>query len=1261
MIQNLQKVASYDLTQSLRVGKTGAAFITTHQQSKAVLKVLNSSLRFDPAVQTMFFSELETITNLVHPNIARVLDFGEDGVRYFVVSEWVADGSLNSWLQLQTREQGLPDRHTAVELMRQIAEGLAFAHRKGAVHWQLEPENILLSKVGQFYNVKISDFGLARVVVQADSNGILVNDPKYISPEHVLGSRAEATSDMYSFGVLMFHAFTGSVPFQVRDLGEAANKHVYERPRSLRELDSQIPAELESLVLKCLQKRPADRPTAEEARDSLQGILERYYPSVRSTRILGSVERDSQTPNFEVPVGRSDFPRISVLDDLGQVLFVREIPPSSLTLGRDPGNSLVLESDTVSRNHLRLEYDGREVRVTDLSSNGTFLIGGSSAGGRLAFQTSTVFPWRGIIHVAPYWIRLEQPSSMAEPNRLAVTLERERFEFTPGVGVPLRFTVANLGAITDHLVFEVIGVPREWVTLPDKVQLNKGMQSTLVLSVNVPRSSEAVAREYSISVRARSLDKPDDFGEAHAVWLVLPFGQSSLQVRPGNRSARRKTQYSAVLRNESNVPLTIQLSASDDQSKFFFAFDEVRPPIRFPPGAKGVLMRWGQIIAMPFVMVFRTMVESTVGPMLRRATAMTRDIQAVTGQEEETTNNRNTAAPEIRVPVSTAQIIEPGQSHSFLVNTWVPWRIVGRSIQRSFEVNVETLQLEERWKEKHHNLQNEAKPRPAVAQLSHLAIFPIWVPPVIAAILALLAFILIRNPSIDKIQSVPEVVKAGQPFKLRCEVSSAVGVELFYDGNKRIKAKTCDFSVPGIQQPSNYTIKANNFLPLFGFGVATKDKKIIPKRTPRPASLEKFFVIGGATKLDIVEGQKRTLRLTCSGTNIVSLELQTPTGTRNFSSCQALAQEEFGFDEPSSNRFQLEAKGEANTAQPLAKIVVVKVVAAEPSITFSANPNTVIKGEGGEVVLSWRVVNASRVEISALGDVIPAGSQSIPAPSDSQTFVLKAKNFSLEPTRSVRITVVEPQAVVIQPPPVAVAPERPVVKQVAKPVVKPKPAIRPVPVRPSVQAVAKPVVKPKPIVSNQPVEQWSRYFTNFGFLELSSFDRMRYTNNFTNERSDPSKVVITDKRLYTEDGSINLRLSDSQRATFSGTATDGRWCGALANVPFPDDCGFSGKWTVRINGVECTLEAKQVNNVVTGTMCDGENLRRFSGSITIRNNRTELYAPFTANPNYQHLQIYIDGYESNQFRGTIGVSAGLTGINWCGWREGQSKPTDCGS
>ncbi len=1260
-----QLVGKYRLEETLRTGKSGQTHRALDGEVSVALKILRPGSRFDPAFQTLFFSQLEAVSDLQHASIARVLDFGEDGVRYFVVSEWVPDGSLNTWLQRETRDAARPERSAALELMRQAADALGYAHRKGVVHGQLEPENMLLTRSGNRYGLKLGDFTLAKLFAAiAGGDELMPNDPKYLSPEHVLGSNIEAPSDIYSLGVVMYHCFTGLVPFQVRDLGEAAIKHVYEQPRALRELDKDMPAELETLVLSCLHKRISERPTAEEVRDGLQGVLERYYPSVKSTRIWKAGERVVQSPQIAAPDGRCEYPRITVVDAMGQVLAVRELPPSGLTIGRQDTNSLVLESDTVSRHHLRLEFDGREVIVNEFSSNGTFLIGGGLESGRLPFQVPTPFPWRGMLQVGPYWIRLEQPTGMAEPGRIAVSLERDKLNLPPGVGTPVRVMVANLGVLVDHLTFEVDGVPPDWVTTPsESVQLNPGTQGTVLLNITPPRSPQSTARDYRVAIRARSKENAEEYGEVFATWTVLPFTQTELKLRPGNRSARRKAVFSAVLKNTGNTPVTLQLSASEGSGKLYCAFDERKPKLKLPPGARGVLMRWGQMLAYPFLMVGRTLIESTVGPWLRRATVINRDMKQLSGQDEEGAPDTRprTAPTEPMLPPSAPITLAPGASEPVTFNVWVPWRLVGRTIQRPLEVSAEALKLEDRWPDQQALLRT-AQPLTTEAQVSHLALMPIWVPPLIAAVLALLAFLLIRNPSLERLRTVPAQVKVGEAFTLQCDASSAVRFELFFEGNKKLASKTCNFlKLPGIQSKASYNVTAYNFLPWFGFGRATRELIVTPLRDPRPATLEGFFAIGGATVLEISEGQKRTVRLACKGVNIQRLELDAPSGTKTYQSCAEMQQESFSLDEPGDYRFKLQVSGEAATAQPLARSLIIKVRAAEPTISFSASPGSVTQGESGEVTLSWQVTNAVRLEISDVGEVASSGSQSVPAPSETKTYTLSAKYFNLERKKTVTIRVNPPAPIAVAPPPVPPPPA-------ANPPPPPPAASnkpRPPPSRPIVAGAA---IQPRPTPPTAPAERWTRYITNFGSLELSDRNRVRYSDYINSLVSTGLEVNLSGGVLdgNLEDGSRLSLEFGANRASFDGSARlYGRWCGAQSGVEFPNGCSFAGKWLVRIGGQECEMTMKRIGNRVSGALCSGEKLRRFTArndNVAFDGRISRLIADFDDNPpDYRSFTITIEAYDGNQFKGSIANASGPSS-KWCGWRENQTPPkaVDCG-
>lgn len=641
-----KNIGPYTLEDALRPGKTGQTFRAVADKTliTVALKILHPQGGASNEFQNQFFAELETLVSLEHNHIARVLNYGEDQNFHYQVSEFVNDGSLSTWLQRQTREGARPDLRMALDFMRQASDGLAFAHRKGVVHGEIEPENILLqATAGGSYRVKLSDFAIARLVANASAQASNddagpVNSPKYISPEQCMGKEGDDRSDVYSLGVVMYHVFTGLVPFEVRNLGEAANKHVYDQPTPLRDIRPELRPDLEAIVMRCLRKMPVERPSAEEIRDTLQAILDDLFPSLSATRAFDRGERPRVTPVIPAPSGRSDAPRITVVDAQGQVLQVLELTGQPLTIGREVSNTLTLAGDTVSRHHARVEFDGREVLVTDLSSsNGSMLIGSALENGRLPKLEPTVWSWLGVLQIGTYWLKLEQPSGAAGANRIAVALERDVLSLIPGQAMTLKVTLANLGALVDHLDLSVDGVPPYWIVPQDApIQLNPNTQASALMTILVPRVSESRAGKYRVIVRAKSTELEDDAGgAANALWTVQGFAQSSLAVRPNNLNSKRKAVYNTVIKNEGNIPVRYVVSAEDDSTKLQFKFDETKPKLTFPPGARGVVLKYFNLITYPLQMIARSTFEAFVGPTMRRAQMYAQDLKGLTGADNE--------------------------------------------------------------------------------------------------------------------------------------------------------------------------------------------------------------------------------------------------------------------------------------------------------------------------------------------------------------------------------------------------------------------------------------------------------------------------------------------------------------------------------------------------------------------------------------------------------------------------------------------------
>lgn len=962
-----------------------------------------------------------------------------------MASEFVPDGSLNTWLQQETRDGKRPSLEIGLDLMRQAAEGLAYAHRKNVVHGEIQPGNMLLARAGSRYNLKLSDFRLAQIVMRgsgnSDDDAGLINEPKYISPDHVMPGGIQAPSDIYSLGIVMYHVFTGLVPFEVRDHGDAMVKHVYEQPRPLREARPDVYPELDAFVLKCLLKRPSERPTADEVRDTLQAILEMYHKNVRSTRMLPAVERLQVTPNIPTPEFKSDWPRISVVDATGQVLSVRELTPSGLTVGREEDNSIILEADTVSRHHMRLEYDGQEVRLLDMSTNGSFLIGGGNENTRLPSQKSTVWPWRSIVQIAPYWLRLEQPSTMSAPSRLVISLEKERVELVPGQPTTVRVTVANLGRLVDHLYFEVEGIPEEWVRVPeDRWQLNPNDQGSVMLTITAPRTAEARAGDYRVKIRAKSYELKDangelEYGEALALWVVLPFTQSKLNLLPSNRSTRRHTKFTAYLENESNTPVKFQLKAQDSNRRLFCGFEDQKPPLRFPPTWKGVIQRWTYFLTRPFVGMYQRFVMTFVGPYMQRLMRAQQDIKDLVGHEDAPRQEQGVEKkPDPDFALSPALLVQPGEKLPIELNVWTNnFRIMGRPIHRPFNLSADAVEVLIPGQSKEmSSLVRGAKPQPMVGQVTHLGWIPVWLPILIALGLIALAILLSWTPTIRNFlvtplegQLIREKLRPAQPFKLSWQISQASNTELYIGGaSKPVRPKpgdcrvsplpfgdaTCTYQFPnGLPENTNVRIVARNVLPILGRGEA-KDPQVVGVeeiiKVPEIACKR----LGGNTVMSLVEGQSKRVSFDCRTKNALEIAVRSRAGEEKFTDAKSLKSKTFTIDVPDNHQFEFIALGEKNS-QATDKITVI-AKAVKPRIQFSVSPRRVTRGQGQEIVLSWNVVGApiDSVDIdNDGGSGLPLNSQiPISAPDQTTTYKLTAKNFSEVTTASARLDVLEP-------------------------------------------------------------------------------------------------------------------------------------------------------------------------------------------------------------------------------------------------------------
>ncbi len=213
-----------------------------------------------------FKREAQLAAKLSHPHIAAVFEVGEEGGRHYIAMQYVDGGTLKGW-------KG--DRRVLIAVMRDAARAVGCAHRQGVIHRDLKPENLLIS--GDPPHVYVTDFGLARAVEgrsELSISGHVVGTPSYMSPEQARGGRADERSDVYGLGATLYELLAGRPPLVGSSVLNTLMMVLETEPPLPSASDASIDRDIETIVLKCLEKDPARRyATADELADDLERFL----------------------------------------------------------------------------------------------------------------------------------------------------------------------------------------------------------------------------------------------------------------------------------------------------------------------------------------------------------------------------------------------------------------------------------------------------------------------------------------------------------------------------------------------------------------------------------------------------------------------------------------------------------------------------------------------------------------------------------------------------------------------------------------------------------------------------------------------------------------------------------------------------------------------------------------------------------------------------------------------------------------------------
>ncbi len=303
-----QKLGKYELIKHL--GRGGMADVYQAVQPvverDVALKVLHRHMADDEGFLERFQSEAKGIGKLDHPNIVRVIDYDIDNGDYYIVLDYIAGGTLRTYL----KKKGVLSAPEALHIMAQLTDAVGYAHQRGLIHRDIKPDNILLANE-MTQHVVLTDFGLARlhdgpnITIQ----GAVIGTAAYVSPEALNGNVADERSDIYSLGIVLYQMMTGSTPYEASNAYGMMLKQLNDPLPPPREKNPDISPEMESLILKAIEKEPSDRFQ----------ITHEFHMAVKQMQEGQWEQNPPQTPQSTQPLDISnvpDMPKMPKMPDM---------------------------------------------------------------------------------------------------------------------------------------------------------------------------------------------------------------------------------------------------------------------------------------------------------------------------------------------------------------------------------------------------------------------------------------------------------------------------------------------------------------------------------------------------------------------------------------------------------------------------------------------------------------------------------------------------------------------------------------------------------------------------------------------------------------------------------------------------------------------------------------------------------------------------------------------------------------------------------
>jgi eukaryotic-like serine/threonine-protein kinase len=631
-----QTLNRYKLVKLLGEGGMGAVFkgFDVTLQRDVAIKIMHPHFARQPNFQERFLQEARTAAQVDHPGIVKVYDFGSSHSQLYIVMEFLPGDNLGQMLRTLKSEKRWIVVNESMRIVRMIALALDHAHKRGVLHRDIKPDNVMLKPqpIEQLpYTPVVTDLGLAKLASggMVTQEGTSMGTPAYMSPEQALGEETDGRSDVYSLGVLLFELACGKLPFPASTLSEAIRYHTKEPPPQPRSIRSNLSPQLEVIILKAMEKNRDDRyadakalaealKEAIEAADSsgevaysatvveeVQGVEELEAAVSLVTRFQESMEAersDSILDEFEKPSEISEN-KIQVMQEGGPTQTYN-IQKDGMTIGRNDDNDISIGDQQASRHHARIELRDGNYHVIDLNStNGTFL-----GNNRLLPGISEMWTADKAMRIGSTWFRilmadktsqrpmvsmrqsyaarspgtsvdLNQVLSSGDQGKVGVFMENTNLVVEPGSSTTGTLVLLNQGSFVDHFTIDVSGIPDTWLgTRPRPVQLMPGDQKEVTLVFKVPRTADSRAGRYSLNIKVSSQSSPDQAVDIRATFSVGVFSSFVSDFHPKKIRTNQTARLNIQNKGNAREVFTIKLRDRGDELRFSPAHTQVTVP-----------------------------------------------------------------------------------------------------------------------------------------------------------------------------------------------------------------------------------------------------------------------------------------------------------------------------------------------------------------------------------------------------------------------------------------------------------------------------------------------------------------------------------------------------------------------------------------------------------------------------------------------------------------------------------------------------------